>query len=117
MSQADRDELIDAYFDAMDEEDPALARSAFADDFVYESLSGTLEGFSGFEEYVNELRGLSNSEHEISRRVHDEGAAVAEGTVTGEGDDGRVSADFCDVFEFDADDEEIARIAVYLNDA
>jgi dipeptidyl aminopeptidase/acylaminoacyl peptidase len=32
-------------------------------------------------------------------------------------DDGPVETDFCDVFELDADDESITRIAVYLNDA
>lgn len=117
MSDDDRTELIEAYFDAIDEEDPEIARSAFTDEFVYESLSGTLEGFEGFRRYVEELRGLSNSTHEISLLVHDADASVAEGTVIGENDEGTVEADFCDVFEFDADEEAITRISVYLNDA
>jgi|GEM_PF-349536 len=117
MSDADRNELIDAYFDAMDAEDLELVRPALADDVVFESLSGPLEGFSGFETYMNELRGLSDTEHELTNRVHGDDATAVEGTVTGESDDGPVEADFCDVFDFDADDEEITRIAVYLNDS
>ncbi|OVE85516.1 nuclear transport factor 2 family protein [Natronolimnobius baerhuensis] len=117
MATDDRADLIQAYFDAMDEEDPAIARDALADEFVYESLSGTLEGFDGFARYVNELRGLSNSTHEVSLLVHDEDASVAEGTVTGEKDDGTLEAKFCDVVEFDEHEESITRISVYLNDA
>ena len=117
MSDDDRTELIEAYFDALDEEDAEIARSALSDDVVYESLSGTLEGFDGFRQYVDELRGLSNSTHDISLLVHDDDASVAEGTVTGENDDGTVESGFCDVFEFDADEESITRISVYLNDA
>lgn len=117
MSDADRNELIDTYFDAMDAEDTDIVRDALADDFVFESLSGPLEGVSGFETYMDELRGLSNTDHDVTLRVHGEGASVAEGTLTGDSEDGPVEADFCDVFEFDEDDEQITRIGVYLNDA
>lgn len=117
MSRADRNNLIDAYFDAMDSEDLEIVRPALADEFVYQSLSGELEGFEGLATYMEELRGLSNTNHEITLRVHDGAASVAEGTVTGESEEGTVQADFCDVFEFDPDDEAITRIGVYLNDA
>lgn len=116
MSEADRNELIDTYFEAMDAEDLDVLRPALADDVVFESLSGQLDGFSGFEQYMEELRGLSETTHDVTLRVHDD-ASVAEGTVTGESEDGTVEADFCDVFEFDVDDEQITRLAVYLNDA
>ena len=116
MSESDRDELIDAYFDAMDAEDLDIVRPALADGFVYESLDGDLEGFAGLETYMNELRGLSETTHEVTLRLHDQTASVAEGTVTGESEDGPVTADFCNVFEFDADDTGITRIGVYLND-
>lgn len=66
---------------------------------------------------MEELRGLSNTTHEITLRIHDEAASITEGTVTGESEDGAVGADLCNVFEFDADDEGITRIGVYLNDA
>lgn len=117
MSEADRDTLIDAYFDAMDAEDLELIRDALADDFIYESLTGDLEGFAGLQTYMDDLRGLSNTTHDITLRVHGEAASVAEGIVTGESESGTREAAFCDVFEFTADDEAITRIGVYLNDA
>ncbi|MFC4986663.1 MULTISPECIES: nuclear transport factor 2 family protein [Saliphagus] len=117
MSDSDRDDLIDAYFDAMDEADLERVRPVLADDFVYESLAGDLEGAAGLETYLEEVRGLSNTSHQVTLRAHGEDASVAEGVVTGDGDDGRVEAGFCDVFEFDDADERIVRIGVYLNDS
>lgn len=117
MSETDRNGLIDAYFNAMDAEDLEIVRPALADDFVYESSAGDLEGYTGLKTYMGELRGLSNTSHDITLRIHDETASVAEGTVTGESEDGPVEVDFCDVFEFDAGDDRITRIGVYLNDA
>lgn len=117
MSVHDRNELIDAYFDTMDEEDLDIIRPVLADDFVYESLNGDLEGFEGIRRYMEELRGLSNTTHETTLRVHGETATAAEGWVSGDSRDGPVEAEFCNVFEFDDDDEHITRIAVYLNDA
>lgn len=117
MSNADRNALIDAYFEAMDAADLEIVRPALADGFVYQSLGGDLEGFAGLETYMEQLRGLSNTTHEVTLRVHGETASVTEGTVTGEGEDGTVQADFCDVFEFDPAGEAITRIGVYLNDA
>jgi ketosteroid isomerase-like protein len=116
MSDVDRNSQIDAYFDAMDAEDLEIVRPALGEDFVYESLGGDLEGFSGLETYMEELRSLSNTTHEVTLRIHDEDASVAEGTVTGEGEDGPVEAKFCNVFEF-GPDGGITRIGVYLNDA
>jgi ketosteroid isomerase-like protein len=117
MSESDRNELIEAYFEAMDSNDLEIVRAALADGFVYDSLSGELEGFSGLETYMEELRGLSNTNHEITRRIHSEAVSVAEGIVTGESEAGDVAANFCNVFEFDAADGGIARISVYLNDS
>ncbi len=116
MSDPDRDELIDAYFDAMDADDLEIVRPALADDFVYESLSGDLEGFAGLETYMNELRGLSETTHEVTLRVHGADASATEGVVTGGSDGGPVEARFCNVFEFTDDDEGISRIRVHLND-
>lgn len=111
-----RDDLIDTYFEAMDAGDPGVAEPVLADGFVYESLGGRLEGVDGFRSYF-EGRTLSNTTHEIATRVHGADASVAEGTVTGEGPDGPVSVDYCDVFEFDEAGAAISRIAVYKNDS
>lgn len=117
MSGTDRNALIDAYFDSMDDEDPSIAQPVLADAFSYESLSGDLEGSEGFRQYIEEYRSLSDSEHEVTQRVHGESASIAEGAVTGTGPDNeQVNADFCNVFEFDDDDTAITRIAVYINE-
>lgn len=117
MAKEERKALIDAYFDAMDTDDLEIVRPVLADGFIYESLSGDLSGFSGLQTYMSELRGLSNTTHEITTVVHGKTASVVEGTVTGESSDGPVDVDFCNVFEFDADNEGITRISVYLNDS
>lgn len=100
MAEADRNALIDAYFDAMDAKDLDIVRPALADGFVYESFAGDLKGFAGLETYMEDLRGLSNTTHDVTLRIHDEAASVAEGTVTGESEDGPVKADFCNVLSF-----------------
>lgn len=117
MNEDDRDRLIAAYFDAMDADDLELVRSAIADGFVYESLGGDLEGFEGLETYMNELRGFSDTTHELHRTIHDPAASVVEGTVTGDLDGESVAVDFCNVFEFDAGDGGITRIGVFTNGA
>lgn len=118
MSTADRNELIDAYFNAMDADNLDLVLPVLADDFLYQSLSGDLEGASGLRHYAEEVRSLSNSTHDVTLRIHGDGASVAEGIVSGETPDGdRTEANFCNVFEFDESDSEITRLAVYLNDA
>lgn len=117
MTEADRDQLIDAYFEALDAEDPEIVRPAVADDVVYESLVGDLEGFAGLETYIEELREVSDSTHDVTLRVHDETASVVAGRVRGMAADGPMEAAFCDVFRFDTDDDRITQISVYLNDA
>lgn len=113
-----RNDLIDAYFRALDENDPEIVRSSMADSIVYESLSGELQGFEGLRDYITDLRSVTNSEHEITRRIHDEDTSVVEGVVSGTGADGEpTEAKFCDVFEFADEEETIVRIGVYVNDA
>ena len=115
MSEADRDRLIAAYFDAMDADDLELVRDALGEGFVYESLAGDLEGFEGLETYMDELRGFSDTAHDLHRTIHDPAASVVEGTVSGDLDGEAVSVDFCNVFEFDDADEGITRIGVFTN--
>ncbi|WP_165874819.1 nuclear transport factor 2 family protein [Natrarchaeobius oligotrophus] len=116
MSEEKRISRIEAYFDAMDAAHPELVEPALADGFVYESIADDLRGFDGLVTYMRELRGISNTDHEVSGVVHGEAASVVEGTVTGDGGGDSVTVDFCAVFEFDAADEEITRISVYARD-
>jgi ketosteroid isomerase-like protein len=113
-----RNDLIDAYFDALDESDPNLAEDALADSFVYESLSGDLKGFEGLSEYISDLRSMTESDHRIHECVHGDDATAVEGVVTGTDADGNpAEVAFCDVFDFSADDKVITRIGVYVNDS
>lgn len=112
MDETARNEAIDAYFEALDTGELERVRPYLADSFVYESLAGDLNGFEGLHEYMEEHRSFSGTTHETTTRVHGETVTMAEGVVSGGGDE----SDFCDVFEFD-DDGNVTRIAVYLNDA
>jgi len=118
MAVEDRNDVIDAYFEALDQANPDIVQETLADDFVYQSPGGEFEGGEGIRQYIEEVRTMSNSTHEISLRLHDEQASVAEGRVTGDTADGEpVQVRFADVFEFDEDDAKLTRCAVYLNDA
>lgn len=117
MRYDDRAELIDAYFTALDANDLGIVEPALADEFIYESLAGDLEGVSGLETYMEEHRGFADTTHDVTLLVHGTEASIAEGTVTGKTEDGTVTTEFCDVFEFDDDGHRITRIAVYVNDA
>ena len=118
MSVEDRNDVIDTYFEALDQADPELVQGSLADDFVYQSPGGEFEGAEGIRRYIEEIRTMSNSTHEITLRLHDDQASVTEGRVTGDAADGEsVQVQFADVFEFDEDDKKLTRCAVYLNDA
>lgn len=118
MSVNDRDDLIDAYFAALDESDPSIVRDALDDSFVYESLSGDLKGFDGLSEYITDLRSITESDHHIDQRYHADDATTVEGVVTGTDPDGHpAESAFCDVFEFTDDEAAITRIGVYVNDS
>lgn len=117
MSVEDRNAVIDDYFEAIDRADPGLVEESLDDEFVYQSPEGELEGREGLRRYVNDLRSMSNSTHEIALRVHGGAAAAVEGSVTGEGADGEpVSRRFVDVFEFDGESGKLTRVAVYIKD-
>jgi hypothetical protein len=53
--------------------------------------------------------------HDVEKRIHAENGSAAEGRVTGEVDGDELDTPFCDVFEFDENDELITRITVYTN--
>lgn len=115
MTVEQRNDVIDDYFAAIDRADPAVVAESLDEEFVYESPGGELRGTDGLRRYVEEIRSMSDSTHEISLRVHDGAAAAVEGNVAGVGADGEpVSRRFVDVFEFDEESGKLARVAVYL---
>lgn len=117
MSVEDPDAVIDDYFAAIDRADPGIVAESLDDGFVYESPGGDLQSIEGLRRYVEEIRSMSDSTHEIEQRIHDGAAAAVEGRVTGEGADGEpVSRRFVDIFEFDGGSGKLARVAVYLKE-
>ena len=115
MNIEDRDAVIDEYFEAVDRADPGIVEGSLDEEFRYESPGGDLEGPGALRRYVEEIRSMSNSTHEITLRVHDGEASAVEGVVTGDGADGEsVSRRFVDVFEFGGDNVTLTRIAVYV---
>jgi ketosteroid isomerase-like protein len=111
-----RNELIDAYFDALDENDYSLVEPYLSADLVYRSVGlDALHGPDGLRRYFEELRPFAGTVHEVENRMHSENGSAAEGRVTGEHEGESLDTGFCDVFEFDEDEEHLTRIVVYTN--
>ena len=111
-----RNELIDAYFSALDEEDFSLVEPHLAPDLTYKSVGvEALHGPEGLRRYFEELRRFGGTVHDVENRIHAENGSAAEGRVTGEQDGESIDTPFCDVFEFDDDEERLSRIVVYTN--
>jgi ketosteroid isomerase-like protein len=109
-----RNQLVEAYFDALDEEEYEELPGLFTEDATYVHPSATVEGGEGIRRLFAENRRTETTDHQITRRVHGTDATVCEGTVTGEFIDGDAfNGEFMDAFEFDEESERIAVISVY----
>jgi ketosteroid isomerase-like protein len=116
MNVARRDELIDVYFRALDEEEFSIVEPYLAPDLTFRSVGlEPLSGPEGMRRYFEELRPFGGTIHEVENRIHDEHASAAEGRVTGEHDGESLDTPFCDVFEFDDEEEHLTRVVVYTN--
>ncbi|WP_254524481.1 nuclear transport factor 2 family protein [Natrinema caseinilyticum] len=113
MNRENRNHLIDTYFEAMDEDNFDAMEAAVSDSIQFESPGGTVSDVDEFREYIEESRIFTHSEHDVTRRVHGAAKSVCEGTVSGQTPEGRVDGEFCDVFGFDGDEEQITDISVY----
>lgn len=113
MSYDQRDDLIDAYFAALDAEDFDRLESHLATDFRYVHPDTTASGVDGMRAFFDE-RARQDTTHEIHRRLHAEDGSAVEGRLTGELADGTPrEGHFCDVFDFDDDAAHLTRVAVY----
>jgi hypothetical protein len=118
MDDEKKSTLVRQYFEAMDDTDPEVIRPRLAAGFTYVTGGGTtLTGRDAIAEYIEEVRTLADTFHDIEHSAHGTSASFAEGTVTGEDPDGNgVSVGFCDVFEFDEEKGTIEQITVYINE-
>lgn len=118
MAQSDRELLIDTYFDAMDETNTSDVETLLAPDFEYVAGDGTtFTGTDAIDRYIEEVRSLADTHHDVEHLAHGDSASFAEGTVSGTGPEGSdVAVGFYDVFEFDDDDSMLQTITVYINE-
>ena len=111
-----RDELIEAYFNALDTNSFEDLRSVVEEEVTFRPPDGShVIGVSEMIQYFENNRDLDESNHRILTRVDDEATTVCEGDVTGRIGDEEVEAEYCDVFEFG--EEKISRISVYVRDS
>lgn len=109
-----RDDLMDAYFDCVDTEEYGRFEAVFAEDATYAHPSDVIEGRDEIRRLYADRRGTRNTDHDITRRIHDSDASACEGTVTGEFiEGGTFDGEFMDAFEFDAESERISHISVF----
>lgn len=111
-----RNELIDAYFRSVDEHDVSFVEPHLAEEFTFRSLGvQELHGVDGMRTYFDELRPVAGTFHDVENRMHSENGSAVEGHLTGTHEGNDLDTLFCDVFEFDEDDEYLTRITVYTN--
>ena len=109
-----RNQLVDTYFRALDEEDYTSIESAFTEDVTYRLPEETITNLDDAMEYFRNRRRPTNTTHEITRRIHDDETSAVEGYVTGEMPDrGEFEGRFADIFEFDPETERISELVVY----
>lgn len=116
MDPGKRNELVDAYYAAIDEETfDDLGRVFAADvEYLYPG-EPTMHGIDAVLSFFEERREHSNSTHEVYRRLADEEVTVCEGTITADRTDGsEFDAGFVGVFEFDGEAKAIDRVGVYV---
>ncbi|MFB6310775.1 MAG: nuclear transport factor 2 family protein [Salinirussus sp.] len=113
MDEQARIELMQGYFEGMDEADADRLRSVFAEDAVYDHLERTARGIDDIVTLLIDERTPQDTVHEVNRWVHDAEVSIAEGVKTGTVEGEPTELPFCDVFEFDADDSAIVHLGVY----
>lgn len=115
MQIAKRNELIDAYYRAADEEDYDHMMSVFDDDVTYlYPNEPDMHGIPDVREFFEERRKTTGTTHDVFRRVHGDDATMCEGTITGEIEgEGPFEGAYVGAFEFDNESEKISYVAVY----
>jgi len=116
MNESKRDQLIDSYLDGMDHEDRDLLRDAFAPDIVHEHPVRNVEGIEDFLAFKVDEQPPQESEHKVSRRIHVPETSVVQGRKVGTVEGESVDVQFCDVYEFNADESAITKLSVYVRE-
>lgn len=116
MSESERNEVIDRFFDALDADEFDRLRDVFTEDATFAAGDDPLSGIEEIITHYEENRTASNTDHRITRRVHDGDTACVEGSVTGDlpGEED-LEGDYLDVMEFDPDSDRISYIKGYTH--
>lgn len=110
-----RNELIDQYYRAADEEDYDRLTSVFTDDIEYRYPGeDDMEDVDQVREFFEERRQTTGTTHDVFRRVHGDESTICEGHITGElRGEGSFEGNYVGVFEFDETAEAISHVSVY----
>lgn len=110
-----RNQLIDTYYRAADEEDYDLMMSVFSADITYlYPNEPDMHGKDAVREFFEERRQTTGTTHDVFRRVHGDDATLCEGNITGEiAGEGPFEGSYVGAFEFDENAEKIDYVAVY----
>lgn len=114
MDSERRDERIDEYYRALDQETYDHLHEVFTEDVFVEYSIGDFEGIDEIMDYYTDQRRLSDTNHRVQRRIHSEDVTVCLGEADGVAADGPMMKYFSDVFGFDEDSERIDSVSVYL---
>lgn len=102
--------LMDAYFRALDQDDPDVLYPALASECVYLPPTEELRGRDCIYDYLVNERVARETVHKVTFKIHDTAASVCRGHVV---DSDGLTVQFANVFEFDDGEKSITRIEVY----
>lgn len=107
-----RADLIHAYVEALDDNDPDRMRGIVTADFVYYYVDRVLRGRSEVIRFLRDERAV-DSDHELECILHGEDRSIAQGSATGTGPDGTFESEMCDVFRFDAEEDRLRQVKIF----
>lgn len=110
----ERERLIDAYYDAVDEESyEAFDRLFTADSRHVRPGQGVLRGGAAVREYYETERDATETTHDVKRLVHDDAITLCLVEVRGTGTEGPFSRPVVGEFTFDAAAGRISSYRVF----
>lgn len=114
VNRATREELIDAYYRAVDADDPASLRSVFSADATHTRPGqGTLDGLEAIVDFYGGRRLSRETVHRVDGRFHGDDVTLCTVHVEGHLPEGPFEGDVVAEFTFDEDAGRIASYRVY----
>ena len=109
-----RNELIDQYYEAVDDAAYDRMVSVFAEDITYlYPGEEPMHGHDEVKEFFEERRPTSETTHDVFHRIHNDEATACEGTITGKMKGDRIEGAYVGIFKFDDETERISYVGVY----